>query len=140
MKEITVTGYCDGNHEDKIRSVVERTLSVDGSKPVLLDLCDTCDALVSGLMVLMERGVVVKEPGKKKVSDGPIKKAAAKKPEPPRPTRGTYHEPTGKVPPLEGPHICPECGFESKSRSALGQHLTVTHSKGFRDYAGSDAA
>lgn len=136
MKEITVVAYCDYEHEERVRSAVERTLSVDGSKPVALDLCDDHDALVRQVLDLMERGVVVKSPSKKKA-------ASAAPAEPQRQQRqssqrsgtvGTYHEPTGKVPPLEGPHICPECGFESVSRGALGQHLTTTHDKGFRDY------
>lgn len=135
MKEILVVSYCDGDHEDeRVRSTVERVMSVDGSKPVALDLCDECDGLVSRLLHLMDRGAVVKAPTAKRKSSPAAEKAA-----PPTPRPNTkFHEPTGKLPPLGGPHICPECGFESKSRNALGQHLTVTHSKRFRDYA--DAA
>lgn len=131
MKEITVIGYCDGDHEDRQRSSVERVVSVDGSKPVALDLCEQCDSMVSRLLELMDRGVVVKTPTKKK-SAAPASGGGQQQQQ--SGTRGTYHTPTGKVPPLEGPHICPECGFESTSRGALGQHLNTTHDKGFRDY------
>lgn len=133
MKEITVIGYCDYDHDERTRSAVERVLSVDGSKPVAIDLCDDHDRLVQQMLDMMERGVVVKAPSKKKAAATP--QAQPQRQQTPRPSgAGTYHEPTGKVPPLEGPHICPECGFESVSRGALGQHLTTTHDKGFRDY------
>lgn len=132
MKEITVVGYCDHDHESRVRSTVERTLSVDGSKPVALDLCDEHDALVKQMLDMMDRGVVVKGAPKKRASSGQHRASGAG-------GSGTYHEPTGVVPPLEGPHVCPECGFESATRGALGQHLTTKHEKGFRDYASNVA-
>lgn len=119
MKEVTIVGYCDGDHDQRMRSAVERVLTVDGSKPVTLDLCDECDGSIRDLLVLMESGSVVT--GKRQ------RKSRAATP-PARPVGVT-------APPRGGPHICPECQFESASRGALGQHLLHTHQKGFRDYS-----
>ena len=122
MKEVTIVAYCDGmEHEgERRRSSIERVVAVDNGRPVTLDLCDQCDVLVETMLRLMENGSTVK---------GKAKKTAA--PAAARP-RGGQALPTSI--PLEGPHICPECQFESKSRGALGQHLSVKHNKGFRDY------
>ena len=127
MKEVTVIAFCDGDHEERIRSVVERTVAIDGSKAVMLDLCDTCDKVVGDMLILMERGAVVKGGGKKKSGTGTG-----------RPVGRPAGAPFKTSIPFEGPHICPECGFESKSRGALGQHLSSKHDKGFRDYAIDD--
>lgn len=132
MKEVTIVGYCDGEHEEKTRSQVERTVAVDGSKPVTLDLCNGCDGAIRDLLHLMEHGAVVGAKSKKRGPYGP-RAAAPRATAPAAPA--VVAVPTGQAPPLEGPHICPECAFESRSRGALGQHLNTTHDKGFRDYA-----
>lgn len=129
MKEVTIVGYCDGDHEgDPVRSVVERTVSIDGSKPVMLDLCGEHDQQIATLLSLMERGAVLPGVTPKKKSA----KAVATPGSVQRSTRGGAPFLTSI--PFDGPHICPECQFESKTRSALGQHLSSKHSKRFRDY------
>jgi hypothetical protein len=82
-------------------------------------VCQECDQLFAILLQLMERGAVVEVPKakKQKVSDGPIR-AQSK-----------------RVPASELPTTCPDCGFHSVSRSALGQHLRMKHEgKGFKDF------
>lgn len=121
MKQVKVISWCDGDHEEKEIATIERIVSIDQGKPVLLDLCEPHDKAFVDLLALMENGAVV-EPGKKK-------KGSSGK---------TGNRPAGApfetTIPFEGPHICPECGFESKSRGALGQHLSTKHNKGFKDY------
>jgi hypothetical protein len=125
MKEVTVIGFCDGDHEERIRSIVERTIAIDGSKPVMLDLCETCDKIIEGMLILMEHGAVVKGGSKKSSSGGGGSRTSSSKP-----TGAAFKTSI----PFEGPHICPECQFESVSRQALGQHLSVKHNKRFSDY------
>ncbi len=134
MKEVTIVGYCDGtvHGDERVRSTIERVVSVDNSRPVTLDLCDECDLTVEALLMLMERGAVVKP--------NAAKKAPAKTPSKPAPSAegaARNNAPLTSIP-VEGPHICPECQFESVSRSALGQHLKVKHDKGFKDYIVKD--
>lgn len=125
MKHVTITGYCDGDHEEKTLSVIERTISVDGGKPVLLDLCEPHDKIIRDLYVLMERGATLDEPVKKKPKSG-------------RQVGGTAKPTSIPLPPA--PQTCPECGHTSPTRSALGQHLRSKHDKGFRDYVIEDGA
>lgn len=127
MKEVTIVAYCDGNAhgEDRSRSSIERVVSVDNGRPVTLDLCDVCDVLVEQLLALMENGSTVKS-GKRSHS-----KASSSSTVVPGARRNA---PLPTTIPVEGPHICPDCQFESKSRSALGQHLSSKHGKGFRDF------
>jgi hypothetical protein len=40
VKEITVTPWCDGTHPERVRATHERTLTIDGRKPRVVDLCD----------------------------------------------------------------------------------------------------
>jgi len=133
MKEVTIVAFCDGTQHGDVRqrSSIERVVSIDGGRPVTLDLCDVCDVQVEQMLRLMENGASVKS-GKKK-SSAPKAAAATSA----RPRGG---QAVATTIPLEGPHICPECQFESKSRGALGQHLYSKHDKGFRDYAVQDQA
>jgi hypothetical protein len=125
MKQVIVQAFCDGDHAERTEAVNERTVAIDGSDTIMLDVCEQCDQLFAVLLGLMERGAKVdakpkKEGMKSKVSDGPIK-------EQPSDSRRVSAE--------DLPTTCPDCGFHSVSRTALGQHLRTKHDgKGFKDY------
>lgn len=107
MKEIEVHAWCDGNHssaDGRIEAVIERTLTVNGSKPILLDLCADHDRLLTDLM---EAGSVI-----------------------PTSAQSSSNLPTLAKDTTE----CPECGLVSNSRSALGQHLNRMHRHGIKEY------
>lgn len=105
MREVQVVAWCDNAHTSQVRATHERRLSVDGGKVVLLDLCEACDStFVRDVMPYAERGAPVD-----KVTLAAVDASA-------------------------NSTTCPECGFVSKSRGALGQHLSKKHSKGFKDY------
>jgi hypothetical protein len=109
-KEVLVIAWCDNAiaHVDKEEALVERVVSIDNRKPVTIDLCKTCDdALFAPLLDVMEQGTKV--PSKQKAKAAPSTDD-------------------------EGQRTCPECGFVSKSRSALGQHLSHKHERGLSDY------
>jgi hypothetical protein len=58
MKEIIVRPWCDGGHDNaggRIEAVIERTITVNGSNPRVLDLCATHDRW---LMDMVEAGGV----------------------------------------------------------------------------------
>lgn len=114
MKQVTITAFCDGNHQGLVESAVERTVTVDGSKPVVLDLCPECDKAIQALLALMDQGAVL---GKGGVPQ-PAKPKARKR---------------APAAPKTGEHVCPMCGFVSSTRAALGQHLRHRHDKGFTD-------
>lgn len=118
MKQVTIVAFCDGSHDDLVPSTVERTVQIDGSKPVVLDLCGECDKAILALLMLMENGAVVK--AKAKVGDAPVKpkKQAAAKPQ------------TEDV----ADRTCPECGRVAVNRTALGQHTRTQHGKGLKAY------
>lgn len=137
MKEVTIVSYCDGfahDDGDRARSSIERVVAVDNGRPVTLDLCDNCDTVIESMLRLMERGAVAKGPGgRKKGSTAAPKVATPRSEGAPR-----NNAPLTSIP-FEGPHICPVCkdegvDFESRSRSALGQHLSSRHGKGFKDF------
>jgi len=117
MKEVTIVAYCDSDHDQRVAAGVERTVQIDGSKPVVLDLCDNCDQVIQSLLGLMEKGAVI--PGKKSKSA-----KAAPHPKPPS-KAGTGVE-----------EKCPEkgCSHSSPNRAALGQHTRATHGKGLKAY------
>ena len=81
MKHIQIVSYCDGTHEERVRSTIERTLSIDGSKNILLDLCETCDKQVQDLQALMERGTVADEARAAKAKDQPARRRQPASPE-----------------------------------------------------------
>lgn len=106
MKQIQVLSYCDGlAHHEPVPSTVERVVSVDGRKAVLLDLCDQCDKLFADLFALMEHGTEVETKTKTKT-----------------------------VKPHQASTKCPECGAVSINRNSLGQHTRSQHKKGLKDY------
>lgn len=143
MKEVTIVSYCDGfahDDGDRARSSIERVVAVDNGRPVTLDLCDSCDTLVESMLHLMERGAVAKGPGGRKKGST----TAAPKVPPTAAGAARNNAPLTSIP-FEGPHICPVCkeegkDFESRSRSALGQHLSSRHGKGFKDFIVHDQA
>lgn len=130
MKKVTVVAYCDNVHEaGETLATIERTLSIDGSKPVELDLCPECDVLVLALMDVMERA---SEQAKQVKAEG--KKAKAPKVKVPSLAEVTIVEP--EVKPSQHDEVeskCPLCEHVSPRRTALGQHLRAVHNKGFRD-------
>ena len=109
-REVLVLKWCD-NHEDQVEATVERTLSVDGSKMLTLDLCEECDAsfILPVIGMLEEYGVDEKAAYPRKDKK-----------------RRTKERSDGNT--------CPVCGFESVSRDSLGQHLRIRHGKGLRDF------
>lgn len=129
MKEVTVVAFCDPlmEHEDRVPAVTERTLTIDGSKPVVLDLCGECDKVIVNLLHAMESGAPI----------AAAKKAAAPKPA----VKKTETKPSRRA---KGQHPCLEAGCPqvSVSRDALGQHMRTAHGKGFKDYkrAAAEAA
>jgi hypothetical protein len=125
--------WCDGDHEEDTPSAVVRTLTVDGGKPVLLDLCDVCDKAVQDVVTLMEQGVLAD----KAIAAPPTHRQA-------RVPRGT--NPGGKpsttpgwVPVREDGRdrrdcVEPDCGYVGATRSALGQHILQKHGGKLSDY------
>lgn len=117
-KEIKIVAWCDGDHEDDDTiATVERLIWMDQGKPILLDLCDTCDKVMQDLQELMSRGVVAD-----KTMVTPIKKPVwAENPDTPEKDR-----------------TCPDgdCGFVAVTRQALGKHVRSKHGKSFKDYPG----
>ena len=111
VKQITITGICDGGHEGPVVTSIEHTLSLDGSKPVAVDVCEECEDLFVRLRKMMENGTEV-------------------------PVRSQRSKPSRRP----SPSTCPECGHVSPNRSALGQHCRQHHGKGLRDYSEEDWA
>lgn len=122
--------WCDGDHEEDTPSTVVRTLTVDGGKPVLLDLCEVCDKVVQDMIALMEAGVL---------ADKAIAAPTTSK------TRRPAPVPEG-LPPAKTPGYvpvradgkdrrdCPECEYVGRTRSAMGQHLKTKHGTLFSNY------
>jgi hypothetical protein len=119
-RELKLVSWCDGEHheDEEVPAVVARTLSVDGGKPMLLDLCETCDKVVRDLIVFMDRGLLAS----RAVSVPGVRKSDL-------PTRVTTVVGGGK-----DRTDCPECGHVSPTRSAMGAHLKTKHQKKIRDY------
>lgn len=124
MREIQVNAFCDLDHDEKVPATVERTVSIDGSDVVVLDLCEEHDSEVFTIvLVAMERGAVVQAP-----PEQPRKRT--------RTGRNPHHERKHESEHPSDPkyRTCPECGFVSRTRSSLGQHLSARHQKGFKDF------
>lgn len=125
MKHVQIVAFCDGDiHEGEgepmVPATMERTVSIDGSKPALLDLCDACDSIIAAAEALMKRGAQI---------DLPAKKAGKQKQEKSEGTTSTPEPSTLST-------VCPEpgCGLVSASRTALGQHTRSQHGKGLKAY------
>lgn len=112
-KQIQILAFCDGDHEQDTPATVERTLSLDG-KPWVNDLCERCDRqFIWPLLSLSEAGAEPPDP-------------------PPRPSRS--RKGIGGAKPRNLPTVCPDCGYECPTRSALGQHVKAKHGKVLADY------
>jgi len=122
MKHVQIVAFCDGEiHEHggqlaTVPATVERTISVDGSKPVLLDMCAECDHQILAILTLMERGAAI---------DLPVKK-----------NKGSKPPATATPAPSDLSTACPEedCGYSAPNRAALGQHTRSQHGKGLKQY------
>jgi hypothetical protein len=115
MKHIQIIAMCDGDHQTKTQARVERTVSVDGSTAIVLDLCEQCDSIITQLYALMEKGTPVDQP-----------KAVRK------------NSPGKRAPASDLPKTCPKCLLHSKSRSALGQHIRHMHDMTLRDFTDAE--
>jgi hypothetical protein len=123
-RELRLDLWCDGEHGDEdVPATVTRTLTLDSGEPYLLDLCERCDKAVQDIALLMQRGVLAEQaiiapgstPPRKK---GPlVPTAVASKMKQSVPWR-----------------TCPDCGYVTPTRSALGQHVKQKHEKLLRDY------
>jgi len=71
-KTVTITGWCDGTHDVRTLSVVERTVWVDSSRPVVVDLCEDHDAVVRDLLALMKNGTPVAQGKQQQATDRPL--------------------------------------------------------------------
>jgi len=138
-REVQIVRWCDGrDHEGPTRATVERTVSVDGGRIILLDLCEPCDKLVQEVLALMESGI-----------------EAAKVMDPTPPPRGNRKGRPPGIPTSEKEDAAraarrqqihdegqdrtdclePGCGYEGPTRSALGQHINSSHpGKKLSDY------
>lgn len=122
-RELKLVTWCDGEHDGDVPATTARTLAVDGSKPILLDLCETCDKVVQDMLAFMDRGVLASHA---------VSAPAAR-----------VRRSPGSVP-LTPPQRrdgkdradCMEegCGYVGRTRSALGQHLKSKHGTKFTDY------
>lgn len=120
MREVQITRWCDNHSEEKIQATVSRTVSVDDSPPVELDLCDDCDTgPFTAFLQLVGRGAVL--------PDRRGRVAGAK--------RGP------KLVAVDNKCPEPDCDYQPKNavnqrhgRRVLGQHILRAHGKGFRDY------
>jgi uncharacterized C2H2 Zn-finger protein len=125
-RELKLLTWCDGDHDEDVVATVVRTLTVDGSKPVLLDLCDVCDKVVQDMIEFMERGVLAS-----KAIATPV--ARVKKPDA-LPHRAVPEQVVPTRADGKDRVDCPECDYVGRTRSALGQHLTSKHGKKFSDF------
>ena len=136
-RELKLVVWCDGDHEEDTPSTVVRTLTVDTSKSVLLDLCDVCDKAVQDVLTLMEQGVLAD-----KVITAPATRVH--RPAATRAPRGS--NPGGKPSTTPGWEpvredgrdrrdcLEPDCGYVGATRSALGQHILQKHGGKLSDY------
>jgi hypothetical protein len=107
MKEVQVIAYCDGEHQGRVKATRERTVSIDGSQPTALDLCDEHDEAIEAVAALLSRGVMVK-----KGLSRPSK-------------RGTDQQ---------IPCLLPGCGGTYRNRAGLAQHTNRTHNMTLAEY------
>lgn len=115
MKEVRLIPWCDGHDDEKVEAVIERTITIDGCKPVLLDLCDLCDKNVIVVAELLSRGVLAEKPKRK----------------PKAKPKGDLLTPADVD--SQTTTACPRCGHNSPTRSALGAHTRTKHGMGLRE-------
>lgn len=110
-KEMIVKAICDNHRlmgDANVEANGEHKLGVDRDVAVV-DLCEECEGVVlPQILTLLRAGTPT---GAKPVR---IRKGG--------PNASTM------------PTVCPECGNNSVSRGALGQHLRVQHDKRLGDY------
>jgi hypothetical protein len=127
-RELQLVTWCDGDHETDVRATVVRTLSVDGGKPVLLDLCEPCDKAVQDVLVLMDAGVYADKalvaPGSR--PPRAVRAVPDAQPEPSKSQRADGRDRTDCV--EDG------CGYVAPTRSALGQHVKQKHETKLSNY------
>lgn len=121
MKQVVVQAYCDLCAEEGQAEVpAEREETFNG---YVLDLCGKHSASVEELLVILngmfKRGVPAEE--------GKVPKKRGR--------------PTGRPPDdllnSEVGRTCPDCGYVTPTRSALGQHVKSKHRKVLGDYTWS---
>lgn len=107
-REVLVIRRCD-NHDPPVEAASTRTVRLDGGRTLTVDACPDCEATIIGPFAAFVEafGFVDEEP------------------QSPRPKRAKD---------LTSNTACPVCGFVSRSRGALGQHLSTKHSKGLKDF------
>lgn len=115
MKDVQIVAYCDGDHEGREPATIERRVSIDRAPVTVIDLCDVHDKVFIELLeFLNDRGASEAD----QPSANPSRRNS--------PSR----QPGGPV----EQRTCPDCGFVSKGRQALGQHTRTKHHKGLNDY------
>jgi hypothetical protein len=123
-REVQIVSWCDGDHEEATEAEVERVVSLDGGKAILLDLCEACDNEVfENLVWLMERGV------------------EAAKVAPQRPHKPAFRTREGAWKGKDRTD-CPEKDIDPRTgkpyvannRKALQSHLKQKHDKKLSDY------
>ena len=128
-KEIQIIGWCDGPHETRVRSTIERTVALDGQRPIALDLCQDHNAAFSAVEELLEFGEPV-------AVDSVQRRGVGRPPKSGRPASG------GQAHPMvasecqfpgcnKGPHGGP---FIAQSRTGLGAHMTRSHKIGLGEF------
>lgn len=114
MKEVQVIAWCSnqivhGDDPRAARATTEVTLSVDGSKPHVLDLCDDCDGtLGSTLRTAAAMG--------EKVGAVKVRRAPRAQPEV-----------------TDRSHVCPVCEHPFAQRKTMTTHLRKVHSQSIKD-------
>lgn len=124
MKTVVVQAYCDlcSDAEEEVPATVEKT-----HEGFLLDLCARHDRQVTELLVVLngmfQQGVEVSPPARRVV--------------PPGSRAGVGGRPSNALKESLEWRTCPDCGHETPTRSALGQHVKQQHQKRLRDYVWS---
>lgn len=60
-KEIEVIAWCDGPHDKRVRAGRDYTITMDGGKPTVIDLCDQCvTTFIEPVASMLQVGAEVK--------------------------------------------------------------------------------
>lgn len=104
MREVVIVKWCDGvihKGVNQTPATEEHIVSLDGQNLVQIDLCDSCDEIISELSEVLVSGVPVGKATKGKVNR--ISTSAPK----------SFH--------------CPLCDYTARSDSGVKQHLKKFH-------------